>query len=74
MSKVTVGLHDKLILWLQSRTQQQPTIDVFKSIHLINKYVLSFCYVPGTVLDAEDTEVTKTDKGPCPQVACSCLH
>ena len=27
----------------------------------INKYLLCICYMPGTALDAEDAEVTKTD-------------
>lgn len=53
MSKVTAGLHDKLLLWLQTITQQQPTIEIFKSIHLINKYLLNSYDVPGTILDAE---------------------
>lgn len=53
MSKVTAGMHDKLLLWLQTLTQQQPTIEVFKSIHLINKHFLNSYGVPDTILDAE---------------------
>lgn len=34
----------------------------FSVIYWTNKYLLSIYYLPGTVLDTEDTSVNKTDK------------
>lgn len=64
----------QLVLWLQSLNLQQPTTEMFKSIHLSNKYLLSSYYVLGSVLDAEDNKATKTDQSSCPQVAYNYLH
>ena len=38
------------------------------AIHSSNKYSLSDCYVPGAMVDAEETVMAQTDKTPRPQV------
>lgn len=41
----------------------------FVFAHFFRKYLLSVHYMSGTVLDPEDTSVSKSDKRPCPHGA-----
>lgn len=36
------------------------------NVHLVDKYLLKICYVPGTFLLPEDTVMIKSNKTPCP--------